>query len=35
MMNREWIYIGALVVLAIILLYFVQPGLVESPYNEF
>lgn len=34
-MNKEWINIGVLVVLAIILLYFVQPGLVESPYNEF
>ena len=33
--KREWINIAILIVIALFLLFFIQPGMVESPYNDF
>lgn len=31
----EWIKIACILAVAVVLLFFVAPGLQESPYNEF
>lgn len=33
--NKEWINIAILLIIALFLLFFIQPGMVESPYNDF
>ncbi|MEM8800061.1 MAG: hypothetical protein AAGF15_08285 [Pseudomonadota bacterium] len=33
--RQEWMRIFLLIAFAFLLMIFVQPGLVESPYNEF
>jgi hypothetical protein len=33
--HSEWFKWTALIVVTAVLLYFVSPGLMESPYNEF
>lgn len=33
--RREWINIAIVLAIAAVLLLFVEPGMVESPYNDF